>query len=235
MADLRVTTQAVAHRGDPYHFRENTLASVRSALLKGADVVEVDVRTSRDGVPVLLHDPTLERLWGSDRPVAELSAAEVFLLTRGGVPTLAEALAELDRHRTGRLLLDLPDEGHTAAAAVAAVKASGAADRVYFCGELPAMVAVRVLDPTAEIAMTWKTSRRPPTSLLADLGPRWLNLRFPLADSRTIDQAREEGLLVAVWTADWQRSMARLVRHGVDAITTNRLETLQRLLARHTG
>lgn len=61
----RVTV--VAHRGDPYVHRENTLPSVRSALHKGADVVEVDVRLTRDGVPVLLHDATLERLWGARR------------------------------------------------------------------------------------------------------------------------------------------------------------------------
>ncbi|WP_030559609.1 glycerophosphodiester phosphodiesterase family protein, partial [Streptomyces exfoliatus] len=60
------TVTAVAHRGDPYRARENTLRSVRSAVERGADAVEVDVRVTRDGVPVLLHDSTLERLWGQD-------------------------------------------------------------------------------------------------------------------------------------------------------------------------
>lgn len=58
------TVTAVAHRGDPYRFRENTLDSLRSGLDRGADAVEFDVRLTRDGVPVLLHDDTLERLWG---------------------------------------------------------------------------------------------------------------------------------------------------------------------------
>ena len=55
MGPMRTVT-AVGHRGDPYRVRENTLASLRSALEQGADAVEIDVRLTRDGVPVLLHD-----------------------------------------------------------------------------------------------------------------------------------------------------------------------------------
>jgi glycerophosphoryl diester phosphodiesterase len=231
VAPARATAQTVAHRGDPYHHRENTLASVRSALLKGADAVEVDVRLTRDGVPVLLHDPTLERLWGHPEPVTTLTAAEVERNTGGGVPTLAAALAELLSHRTGRMLLDLTDPSPVGPT-LAAVRAAGAAGRVYWCGQLAAMLAVRAHDPAAEIAMTWTTSRRPPRSLLADLGPRWLNLQFGLVDHPTVAWARDHDLLVAAWTADWHRSMSRLLTYGADAITTNRLETLQRLLPR---
>ncbi|MDX6356520.1 MAG: glycerophosphoryl diester phosphodiesterase, partial [Streptomyces sp.] len=181
MTAARRRTQTVAHRGDPYHHRENTLSSVRSALVKGADVVEIDVQLTRDGVPVLLHDPTLERLWGRPKPVASLTAAEVERITGGGVPTLAAALAELLAHPTGRMLLDMSDPEHVEPT-LAAVHAAGATDRVYWCGLLSAMLTVRAHDPAAEIAMTWTTSRRPPLSLLADLQPRWLNLNFPLVD-----------------------------------------------------
>lgn len=68
---------AVAHRGDPYRVRENTLPSLRSAIGRGADAVEIDVRLTRDGVPVLLHDATLDRLWDHDRPLASLTWDEV--------------------------------------------------------------------------------------------------------------------------------------------------------------
>ncbi|MYS20013.1 glycerophosphoryl diester phosphodiesterase, partial [Streptomyces sp. DvalAA-14] len=193
MADFRVTAQSVAHRGDPYHHRENTLASVRSALVKGADAVEVDVRLTRDGVPVLLHDPTLERLWGSPEPVSELTAAEVSRLTGGAVPTLADALEELGRHAAARMLLDL-NAVEEAGPTVAAVRAAEAGERVYYCGELPAMIAVRVHDPDAEIAMTWTTSQRPPRSLVTDLAPRWINLRFGLVDAATVRWAHDQGL-----------------------------------------
>ena len=64
------TVSVVGHRGDPYRVRENTLPSLRSAIERGADAVEIDVRLTRDGVPVLLHDASLKRLWGHDRPLA---------------------------------------------------------------------------------------------------------------------------------------------------------------------
>jgi glycerophosphoryl diester phosphodiesterase len=224
----------VAHRGDPYQYRENTLPSVRSALRKGADVVEVDVRLTEDGVPVLLHDPTLERLWGHPAPVVALTYDELSEATGGGVPPFADALAELLRHDgPARMLIDLTDPSQSAPA-VAAVREAGAADRVYYCGATAAMHEVRALDPAAEVAMTWKTSARPADALLDGLAPRWLNLRFGLADPATVAWAHDRGLLVAAWTADWRRSMSRLMAAGVDAITTNRLDALLRLASRRT-
>lgn len=221
----------VAHRGDPYVHTENTLPSVRSALLKGADAVEVDVRVTLDGVPVLLHDTSLDRLWGHRHPVHTLTSDEVARLTGGRLPTLADALTELRRHAHGRMLLDLTDAGQ-AAPALAAVRAAGAQERVYYCGEATAMRALRTSDRDAEIALTWKTSAWPAPALLLAVEPRWLNLRFGLVDPPTVAYARERGLLVAAWTADWPRSMRRLLALGADAITTNRLTALQRLTAR---
>lgn len=216
----------IGHRGDPYVCRENTLPSLRSAVRAGAGAVEVDVRLTRDGVPVLLHDATLKRLWGHDRPLSGLTADEVRRLTDGGVPTLCEALACAD---STRLLIDLPDSS-AAPAAVAQVRESGAEDRVYYCGALAALYAVRRADPDAEIALTWTTLAPPRPALLAALRPRWLNYRFGLVSRELVARHHTDGLLVSAWTADTRRSMSRLARAGVDAITTNRVGALATLL-----
>lgn len=79
------TLTAIGHRGDPYRVRENTLPSIRSAFARGADAVEVDVRLTRDGVPVLLHDASLQRLWNHDVRLDEISAAQLKELT--GAPS----------------------------------------------------------------------------------------------------------------------------------------------------
>ncbi|MFD5256597.1 glycerophosphodiester phosphodiesterase [Streptomyces bobili] len=219
------TVTAVAHRGDPYRVRENTLDSLRSALDQGADAVEIDVRLTRDGVPVLLHDETLKRLWEQDRPLLSLSAAEVRGLTEGGVPTLAEALAATEG---SRVMLDLPGtrEVRTARRVVDAVREAGAADRVYYCADATAMLAVRAADPSAEIAMTWTTLAPPRPVLLAAVGPRWLNYRFSLVDRDLATRVHREGRLLSVWTPDTRRSMRRLIEVGVDSITTNRIDVL---------
>ncbi|MFJ1736571.1 glycerophosphodiester phosphodiesterase [Streptomyces sp. NPDC088254] len=219
------TVTAVAHRGDPYRFRENTLDSLRSALDRGADAVEIDVRLTRDGVPVLLHDETLKRLWGHERPLRSLSAAEVRDLTEGGVPTLTEALAATEG---ARVMLDLPGTRDTRAARriADAVREAGAADRVYYCADAAAMLAVRAADPSAEIALT-HTSRAPVRpAVLAAIRPRWLNYRFSLVDRDLADRVRRDGQLLSVWTPDTRRSMRRLLDLGVDSITTNRVDVL---------
>ncbi|MDI3388366.1 glycerophosphodiester phosphodiesterase [Streptomyces sp. B-S-A8] len=218
------TLTAVAHRGDPYRARENTLPSLRSAFAAGADAVETDVRLTRDGVPVLLHDETLSRLWGHDRPLAQLSAAEVRGLTGGGVPTLAEALAATPGRR---LLLDLPGASAQAArTVVGTVHDCGAAERVSYCAGPRTMARVREADPAAELALTWTTLAPVRPAVIEELRPRWLNYRFGLLSRDLVARIHRDGLLVSAWTPDTRRTMRRLLDLGVDAITTNRVDVL---------
>ncbi|MGW3269397.1 glycerophosphodiester phosphodiesterase [Streptomyces sp. NPDC001056] len=222
------TVTAVAHRGDPYRFRENTLDSLRSALDRGADAVELDVRLTRDGVPVLLHDDTLERLWGVERPLSALSAEEVRGLTGGRVPTLAQALAATG---DSRVMVDLCGQvtRRTMERILDVVRQIGAGDRVYYSAGAEAMLTVRAADPRAEIALTWTTLAPPRPALLAAIAPRWLNYRFPLVDRDLIARVRRDGQLVSVWTPDTRRSLRRLLELGVDSITTNRIDVLHDL------
>ncbi|MCX5203884.1 glycerophosphodiester phosphodiesterase [Streptomyces sp. NBC_00237] len=228
---LRDSVLAVGHRGDPYRFRENTLASIRSALDRGAGAVEVDVRLTRDGVPVLLHDEKLERLWGHDRWLVDLTKAEVDDLTGHGVPTLREAILAVGPHR---LMLDLPGaHDEVVRKVVGTVHEAGASERTYYCGGPSAMLRVRAADPHAETALTWTTVAPPRPELLAALTPRWLNCRFGIVDRPLVDHFHRSGLLVSAWTPDTARSMHGLLVAGVDAITTNRLGLLSRTITKY--
>ncbi|MET7851941.1 glycerophosphodiester phosphodiesterase [Streptomyces avermitilis] len=218
------TVTAVAHRGDPYRVRENTIGSLRSALRQGADAVEIDVRLTRDGVPVLLHDETLKRLWEQDRPLRSLSWDEVRGLTDGGVPTLVDALAATGE---SRVMLDLPGADPRAVRRIVdVIREYGAEERVYYCAGAPAMLALRAADPAAEIALTWTTLAPPRPALLDAVRPRWLNYRFSLVDRDLTARVHRAGCLLSVWTADTRRSMRRLLDMGVDSITTNRIDAL---------
>ncbi|MFD8630979.1 glycerophosphodiester phosphodiesterase [Streptomyces sp. NPDC059533] len=218
------TLTAVGHRGDPYRVRENTLASIRSAFARGADAVEIDVRLTLDGVPVLLHDETLQRLWGHDVRLDAVTAPRLRELTGGGVPTLREALMEAG---AGRLMVDLP--GATADSVrtvVGQVHECGARERTYYCAGPNTMLAVRAADPAAEIALTWTTLSPPRRVLIDAVSPRWLNYRFGLVSRELTQALHRDGLLVSAWTADTKRTMRALVAAGVDSITTNRLDAL---------
>ncbi|MFF3456646.1 glycerophosphodiester phosphodiesterase [Streptomyces sp. NPDC002730] len=221
--------RVVGHRGDPYRVRENTLPSLRSALERGADAVEIDARLTRDGVPVLLHDDSLKRLWGHDRPLADLTAKELHERTDGGVPTLREALLAVGAHR---VMIDLPGASEESVrTVVGTVHECEADERVYYCAGPVAMLAVRAADPSAEIAMTWTTLAPPRPALLDAVRPRWLNYRFGLLGEELTDRLHRDGVLVSAWTADTRRTMRRLVGYGVDSITTNRVDALHRVLS----
>ncbi|MFH8348756.1 glycerophosphodiester phosphodiesterase [Streptomyces sp. NPDC018045] len=219
----------IGHRGAPYDHRENTLASLRAALEAGADAVEVDVRLTADRVPVLLHDPTLERLWGHDRRLSSLTYAQVHEATAGGVPTLRDALALTAEYPSARTLVDLPDPA-AAQAAVGEVRESGTADRAYYCGGGLSMLAVRAADPTAELALSWSRTAPPRPELLARVRPRWLNYHFGLVTRDLVERAHGAGYLCAAWTTDTPRAARRLKRAGVDAVTTNRVAAVRPVL-----
>ncbi|MEU7600116.1 glycerophosphodiester phosphodiesterase [Streptomyces sp. NPDC040724] len=223
------TLTAVGHRGDPYRVRENTLPSIRSAFARGADAVEIDVRLTRDGVPVLLHDETLQRLWGHDVRLDDVTAPQLKELTGGGVPTLRDALMTAG---AGRLMLDLPGATpESVRTVVGLVRECGARDRTYYCAGPNTMLAVRAADPGAEIALTWTTLSPPRRVLIDAVAPRWLNYRFGLVSRELTDALHRDGLLVSAWTADTRWTMKSLVKAGVDAVTTNRVDVLARVRA----
>ena len=96
MADSRPLV--IAHRACPNHAPENSLLGIQRAAALGADVVEVDVRLTLDGRPVLLHDRTLRRTTGLAGPVylrreSVITGREIGDGER--VPTFAAALAAL--------------------------------------------------------------------------------------------------------------------------------------------
>ncbi|MFD9301131.1 glycerophosphodiester phosphodiesterase [Streptomyces sp. NPDC060048] len=223
------TLTAVGHRGDPYRVRENTLASIRSAFDYGADAVEIDVRMTRDGVPVLLHDEDLKRLWGHDVRLDAVTAPQLKELTGGAVPTLRDALTAAG---DGRVMLDLPGAtAETVRTVVGQVRECGARDRTYYCAGPNTMLAVRAADPGAEIALTWTTLSPPRRVLIDAVAPSLLNYRFGLVGRELVDALHRDGLAVSAWTPDTKRSMRAMITAGVDSITTNRVDVLTALRA----
>lgn len=74
---LRAKVAVIAHRGDHTQAPENTLRALENAIRAGADYVEVDLRTTRDGHIVVLHDRTVDRTTDGRGDVARMTLAEV--------------------------------------------------------------------------------------------------------------------------------------------------------------
>jgi glycerophosphoryl diester phosphodiesterase len=220
---------AIAHRGDPIAARENTLPAFAAALRQGADMVELDLRCTADGEIVVLHDPTLSRLWGVERDVADLDLATVREVGRGDerIPTFRQVLEQVDVP----IMVDFTG-GDVVEGALRAVREADAIARSLFVsGNVGALRALRSLAPEARIGLTWVTPEPPPFPLLEELGAEYWNPMFRLVTAEWVADVHDRGLEVSTWTVDKPRHIERVVAAGVDAIVSNRIGDLLRHLA----
>ena len=222
-------TRACAHRGDSSRHRENTLPAVRSAIEAGAEFVEIDVRLSRDGAVVVLHDPTLLRLWGVESAVAEMSWSELQELgsQEHRLPLLTDVI-ELFRDSDSTLVIDM----ETADPAVAAHEIAAASGvPIVWCGDLLAMREIRSLDAGARIWMPWNELRSPTAKDIDGLSPEYINSNFHYITGELVRDIHALGYLVSTWTVDIESTIRWAIKMGVDSVTTNQLELLQQIIA----
>ena len=102
----------IAHRGDWRNFPENSIEAVRSAIKLGVDMVEIDIRKTKDGKLILMHDETIDRTTNGSGKVSEMTFSEIEPLrlmsgvgvpTDFKIPTLNEALLECK----GKIMINL--------------------------------------------------------------------------------------------------------------------------------
>ena len=240
-----------AHRGSMSLAPENTAPAFDLALDLGADVLETDVRLSRDGVPMVVHDARLERTTDGRGRVRDHTARALGGLDAGarfrdldgrswrGRGARVESLdALLERYPHVPVNVDIKDPDDAAADAVAAClarRAGGATVTVgSFHGRALARFRERAPDvPTAagpaEVAAFrfGRSGTGRPGGAPRAVPYRWLQVppsRFgvPLATRRFIARARALGVGCVYWTIDDPVVMRRLVARGAAGVVTNR-------------
>jgi glycerophosphoryl diester phosphodiesterase len=214
----------IAHRGEPVDHRENTLGAFAAALGLGADWVELDLRRTRDGEIVVLHDQTLERLWGVDSSVGDLDWAEVSRLGHGDVrvPSFRQVLEAVPVP----LMVDFTRR-EVVPGALAQVRQADALERALFVtGNVAALRQLRALSGEARIGLTWTDGEDPPLELLEELGAEYWNPWFGLLSEAGAARVHEAGRLVSTWTVDEAADMERVVAWGADAVVSNRVGAL---------
>ena len=225
-----MTVVAIAHRGEPVDHRENTLPAFAAALARGADMVEIDLRRTRDGTIVVLHDQTLERLWGRAASVGDVDLAEVAALGEGDVriPTLAAVLEAVALP----LMVDFTRR-EVVPGGLEAVQAAGALSRCLFVtGNVAALQQLRSRSAAARLGLTWVDGPEPPLALLRELAAEYWNPMSALITPEGVRAVHDAGHLVSTWTVDSPEEMTRVLEAGVDAVVSNRIAALVAHLGR---
>jgi len=227
-------TSHAACRG---HAPENTLAGVRVALDLRADAIEIDVRCTHDGTPVLLHDATVDRTTDGAGALDALSLRQLRRLDAGAgerIPTLREALAAVD----GRALvvLEIKPAG-IEEPVLAAVRSARALDWCAVHSFLPRVVErVRQLEP--RMACSLLTSGRDVVdwgelfAFALSLGAQGIAIHHAAVTPELARAAHLRELRVSAWTANRRADIRRLALAGADAITTDYPDRARRWLGR---
>ncbi len=225
-------TLIIAHRGASAYAPENTIPAFELAHSQGADMIELDVQITADGVLVVFHDDTTERWGGRRRQVQSCTAAELRALDIGGAraATLAEACGFA--WRTGIALnIELKQTG-IAAACAAMVREYGIAAQTLFSSfhaaalddlrrvapDIPRgyLMGVRSLRPDVRLREAWPFLALKRVQAIA-WHPVW---EMPLLKC-LIPLVRRAGYAVNVWTVDDPAMMRTLAQAGATGIITN--------------
>ncbi len=235
----------LAHRGASAYAPENTLAAFNLAFEMGADGIELDIRLTQDGVPVVIHDDTVDRTTNGRGVVKTMTLEEIKQLDtsykfdnyRGEkIPTLAEVLRAVGKRGIVNIELKsttLKTDG-IEAATLAVIQDTGTFDNVIISSFNPfALQRMFVLEP-----------RLPRGLLYAPHLPLYLRRAWlrPLAratalhphcsmvDAQFVAWAKSKGLRITTWTTDDPAEMKRLCDLGVNAIMTNKPDVLRQVV-----
>jgi len=234
----------IAHRGASHDAPENTLVAFKIGLEQGADGLEFDVQLSRDGKLVVIHDETTKRTGGVDRRVGEQTLAELRSLDVGRwkgagwlgqkIPTLEQALDIVPGGKRVFVELKCGFEGLPEFKRVATGSGKPPNQIVVIGFSAETMARVKKEMPELEVCWitkfkrNWNTGQWTPTvrqlleaARLTGVDGVDLDALGPI-DVGLVRELKAARLKVYVWTVDSALVARRLMKAGVDGITTNR-------------
>lgn len=233
----------IAHRGGAREAEENTLPAFTHALALGYRDIELDVHATRDGVVVVHHDATLQRMCGDARPIATMDWAELReIRTHGGNP-IPRLDTVFERFPAMRVTIEAKSDAVVAPLAEV-IRRADALERV--CVGSFNGARTRRLRQALGPGLCWSPAHRGVAALwlrgwalpLLPLGGYavvQVPVRFrgvPVVTPRFVRAAHARDIKVQVWTVNDAAEMEVLLDMGVDGIMTDRPGLLRRVLER---
>ena len=219
-----------AHRGASAHAPENTLAAFELAQEQGADGIELDVKLSADGIPVVFHDPILDRTTNGSGTLANFDLAALQKLDAGDgqrIPTLAQVFERLGRS----LIINIELTNYTTPKddlveqVVALIKEHQLQSHILFSSFLQKNLK-RAAELLPDLPRGLLAIPRPMGIFARTFGfasPRYqaIHPHHSNLSQRVVNNAHQRGQRVHVWTVNDPAQMRELKKWGVDGIITD--------------
>jgi glycerophosphoryl diester phosphodiesterase len=236
----------IAHRGASAQYPENTMAAFRGAVQMQADMIELDVMLSKDGVPVVFHDATLDAHSDGTGPVANHTLEELKKLDAGSwsgstfsgeqIPTLEEVL----KFSSQKIALNIEiktesvtDEvkGGVEQKSLDLVKKYGMEEHVIFSSfDYRAVAHLKELNPQVPVALLYnkrQSEGKLPSELVAAYKADAFNCSYRQLSKKRWKDLQSHRISTFIYTVDSPRRMKKLIKKGVSGIFTNKPDVLR--------
>ncbi|MET1159487.1 MAG: glycerophosphodiester phosphodiesterase [Thermoprotei archaeon] len=223
----------IGHRGSSSRYPENTIAAIEYAISTGVDIVEVDIRSTRDGKLVVFHDPDFKRLFGIDGKLRDVTYDWIRSSLRLGdqtIPLLEEVLDTV-KNRVG-LFAEIKEPEIT----------EKVVETIREYGLVGDTAIISFYDEALEIAkrvepgiVTGLIYYKPPGRIIdaKKLGASIVLPRYTIATAKANELAHRLGLKVVVWTVNDVETAREMVKRGADGIATDYPEKIIELRTKY--
>lgn len=210
----------VGHRGAKAYEIENTIESFRKAIELGANAIELDVRTSKDGEPIVFHDDNLKKVFGKNVRVVEMTLKELKNLTEDKIPALDEALHFINK-KVDKILIELKEVGHEKKVIDVIIRQKLFDRAVIISFHEEVLLNIKKLNKKIETGLVYARHKNPLASALA-LNAQYLIPLYRFTHTRNIEDAHKKNLKVIVWTINTKKEAKEYIAKGVDGIATDK-------------
>lgn len=212
----------IGHRGAAGHAPENTIAAIRRGVSLGVDLVELDVRRTRDGHLVVIHDELVDRTTNGIGPVYEMTWHDLQLLDAGngeGVPSVEAALAAANEHAGVILEVKTPGIGPDL---YRAVRASAFLGPVIYASFLHTeILEIRKLDPLAETIALVECVPVSGAAFARDANATLVGLCHESATAEFVAALHDACLKVLLYTVNEPNLIQRAIDLGADGVISD--------------
>lgn len=213
----------IGHRGARANDPENTIRSIKTAITCGVDMVEVDVRLSRDGIPVVIHDETVDRTTNGSGSVSEMYAHEICELDAGGgerVPMFDDVL-EFMKTADINLIIEIKEIG-IQDSVLNSIKNKKMEDNVIISSFFhPSVLHLKRSDTGIKTGVIFSSLPIRAWILAADANA---DIMFPKLNRTTDDLVRgahEHGIAVYPWVVNTRDEYLHAAEMEVDGIVSD--------------